>query len=70
MADSKEMPRVDMKKEFPNLNETEKHFIRKIENMNLERAGRLTKMKSRNKLTGVLLAGAVFGICILLSLSQ
>ena len=62
---SNEMPKVDMAKEFVNLSESDKHFVKKLERMNTDRAKDMKMMRGRNKLTGVLLGVGVLAICIL-----
>lgn len=64
-SDASRMPKVDMSKEFDNLSKTEQHFIKKLEQMNKERAKDLRVLRKRNLFTGLLFAGGVFGICIL-----
>ena len=59
------MPKVDMAKEFANLSESDKHFVRKLESLNMDRAKDLKKMRSRNKVTGLLIGAGVLSICIL-----
>ena len=63
MADR--MPDVDMSKHFANLSDTDKHFVRKLEGINLARANKIMKQRKANRFTlGFLLCG-VIGICIL-----
>ena len=63
MAD--EMPKVDMSKHFANLSETDKHFVKKLEGINLARATKIRQQNKMNRITlGTLLCGVV-GICIL-----
>ena len=67
MAKSDRMEKVDMTKEFANLREADKHFIRKLEKMNTDRVKDLKGLKKRNGIVGLLLGGSVLGICILRS---
>jgi hypothetical protein len=57
-----QMPLVDMKKEFEKLNASDQHFIKKLEKLNLTRAKDTKMLRSRNKLTGILIGAAVIGI--------
>lgn len=59
------MKRVDMSKAFEGLNETDKHFVRKLEKMNLDRAQDLKILRKKNSVTGLLIGAGVLGICIL-----
>ncbi len=62
---AKDMQKIDMAKEFVNLSESDKHYVRKLESMNLKRATNTKAMRSRSRYAGALLGVAVFGICIL-----
>jgi len=62
------MPIVDMTKEFSKLNVSDQHFIKKLEKMNLDRAKDTKMLRSRNKVTGLVIGVAVIGICILIIL--
>ena len=59
------MPRVDMGKNLGNMSEVEQHYIKKLEALNFERANKMRKMRTRNRMIGGLLAGLVLGGCIL-----
>lgn len=59
------MQTVDMSKEFDRLNASDQHFVRKLEQMNFTRAKDMKVMRSRNKLTGLLIGTGVLGVCIL-----
>ena len=66
MASSpKEMPRVDMGKEFANMSSSDQHFIKKMEKLNTDRAKTVMKMRGRNLLVGALLGTGAVAICIL-----
>jgi len=56
------MPEVDMKKEFSRLNAVDQHFVKKIEDMNIKRANDAKRLRTKNKLTGLLIGAAVIGI--------
>ena len=62
MASGKEMPKLDIGKEFPNMSASDQHFIKKIEQLNKLRATDVRKLKTNNRLVGGVLAGAVLGI--------
>ncbi len=59
------MEKIDMAKEFTKLSESDQHFIKKLEQMNIGRAKDIKKMRWRNKITGLTVLGGVIGICIL-----
>lgn len=65
MEKNERMQTVDMSKEFDRLNASDQHFVRKLEQMNLTRAKDMKVMRSRNKLTGLLIGTGVLGVCIL-----
>lgn len=65
MEKNEKMPSVDMAKEFNKLNASDQHFVKKLEQMNLDRAKDMKVMRSRNKLTGLLIGAGVLGVCIL-----
>jgi len=66
MASSqKEMPRVDMEKEFAKMSSSDQHFIKKMEKLNLDRAKTVKVMRGRNLLVGALLGSGAIAICIL-----
>ncbi|CAI9735369.1 Hypothetical predicted protein [Octopus vulgaris] len=64
MAENKQMPKVDMQKEFASLSESQKYFVRKLESINKERAQSIKSLKRRNLMTGFLIGGCVLAIYI------
>jgi hypothetical protein len=62
MAKESTMPEVDMKKEFSKLNAADQHFIKKVEEMNLKRASDAKLLRTKNKVTGLVIGAAVIGI--------
>lgn len=62
MEKSEKMPSVDMTKEFNKLNASDQHFVKKLEQMNLDRAKDMKIMRSRNKLTGLIIGAGVLGV--------
>ncbi|XP_041371698.1 cytochrome c oxidase assembly factor 3, mitochondrial-like [Gigantopelta aegis] len=62
MAEANRMEKVDMTKEFNKLGESDKHYIRKLETMNLDRAKELRGLRNRNRYTAVFLGVAVLSI--------
>lgn len=62
---SDRMQKVNMQKEFENLNDSQKYFVRKLEEINRERAQTVKNLKRRNLFTGFLIGGCVLSICIL-----
>ncbi|GAB1609355.1 cytochrome c oxidase assembly factor 3, mitochondrial-like [Argonauta hians] len=64
MADSKQMPKVDMRKEFESLSDSQKYFVRKLESINKERAQSIKNLKRRNLMTGFLIGGCVLAIYV------
>ena len=65
MADGNRMEKVDMTKQFNKLSETEKHFVRKLEEMNADRAKDMRRLRKKNLFTAVTIGLGVLGICIL-----
>ena len=59
------MQKVNMQKEFENLTDSQRYFIRKLEEINKERAKSVQALKRRNLLTGFIIGGCVLSICIL-----
>ncbi|XP_014784781.1 cytochrome c oxidase assembly factor 3, mitochondrial [Octopus bimaculoides] len=64
MAENRQMPKVDMQKEFAGLSESQKYFVRKLESINKERAQNIKSLKRRNLMTGFLIGGCVLAIYI------
>ena len=60
-----EMPRVDMSKEFANFTDSDKFYIRKLENLNSKRAADLKHLRRNSRITGLTLGAFAIGICIL-----
>lgn len=69
MEKNERMQTVDMSKEFDRLNASDQHFVRKLEQMNLTRAKDMKVMRSRNKLTGLLIGTGVLGVYLYTILS-
>jgi len=65
IMDKTKMSAVDMTKEMIKLDPSEQHFVKKLEQMNLDRAKDMKLLRSRNKLIGAAIGAGVFGICIL-----
>lgn len=59
---SDRMQKVNMQKEFENLNDSQKYFVRKLEEINRERAQTVKNLKRRNLFTGFLIGGCVLSI--------
>merc|ERR1711964_737008 len=59
---SDRMQKVNMQKEFANLTDSQKYFIRKLEEINKERAQTVKSLKRRNLLTGFIIGGCVLSI--------
>ncbi|KAI0229939.1 hypothetical protein LSAT2_019655 [Lamellibrachia satsuma] len=65
MASSqKEMPRVDMQKEFAKMSTSDQHFIKKLEKLNTDRAKTVKMMRGRNLLVGALLGTGAIAIYV------
>jgi len=60
--DKTKMPEVDMTKEMIKLGPSERHFVKKLEQMNLNRAKDMKVLRSRNKLFGAAIGAGVLGI--------
>ncbi|KAK3595069.1 hypothetical protein CHS0354_043166 [Potamilus streckersoni] len=60
MADR--MPKVDMTKEYQNLNETDKYFVKKMERMNTLRAAHISSSRGTARKMGFFLGATVLGI--------
>ena len=61
---SPQMPRVDMAKEFSKLNESDRFYVKKLEELNLKRAADMKVLRRGNKIFGLSLGAAALGICI------
>lgn len=64
MEINERMQTIDMSKEFDRLNASDQQlkFVRKLEQMNLTRAKDMKVMRSRCKLTGLLIGVGVLGV--------
>ena len=62
------MTKLDMKKDFDKLSEADKHYMKRLEALNMERVTKLKNLRYRNKITGLSIGGAVIGVCILAAL--
>ena len=63
--DQNTMKTVDMPKEFTSFTPADQYYIKKFENLNVNRATDMKFMRTRNKMTAFAIGGAVVGICIL-----
>ncbi|KAL8616427.1 hypothetical protein ACOMHN_041030 [Nucella lapillus] len=62
MADSNRMEKVDMSKEFSKLSEADKYFVRKLEQMNLDRAKDMKALRRKNWVTALAIGTGVMSI--------
>ena len=69
MAEGKRMEKVDMAKEFSKLSEADKYFVRKLEQMNRDRAKDMRVLRRKNWITALAIGTGVFSICILFTVS-
>lgn len=65
MAEGKRMEKVDMSKEFAKLSEADKYFVRKLEQMNRDRAKDMKHLRRKNWFTALAIGTGVLSICIL-----
>lgn len=57
--DGEQMPKVDLKKDIPRLSTSDLHWIKQIEQENLERVQKFKSIRKKNLIVGGLL---VFGV--------
>jgi hypothetical protein len=62
---SRDLQSDDMTKEALKLNAAEQHFVKKLEQLNVDRANNMKVLRGRNKLFGIAIGAGVLGICIL-----
>ncbi|KAK7092439.1 hypothetical protein V1264_008181 [Littorina saxatilis] len=62
MADGKGMEKVDMSKEFSKLSEADKYFVRKLEQMNRDRAKDMKTLRRKNWMTALAIGTGVASI--------
>ncbi|KAK7488190.1 hypothetical protein BaRGS_00020632 [Batillaria attramentaria] len=62
MADPKRMEKVDMAKEFSKLSESDQYFVRKLEQMNRDRARDMKALRRKNWITGLAIGAGVLSI--------
>lgn len=65
MAGESRMEKVNMSKEFAKLSGTDQYFVRKLEQMNKDRAKELKTLRRKNWLTALVIGTGVISICIL-----
>jgi Coiled-coil domain-containing protein 56 len=63
--DKTRMSDIDMTAEMSKLNPSERHFVKKLEQMNTDRAKTMQVLRKRNKLFGAVIGATAIGICIL-----
>lgn len=59
------MEKVNMDKEFTKLSEADKYFVRKLEQMNRDRAKDMKHLRRKNWFTALAIGTGVLSICIL-----
>uniref|UniRef100_A0A6B0U0H1 Putative cytochrome c oxidase assembly protein 3 mitochondrial n=1 Tax=Ixodes ricinus TaxID=34613 RepID=A0A6B0U0H1_IXORI len=63
MSQDSVMPKIDVNKELNG--SAQLNYMKLMEKENMERVRKLKRIRHRNLLTGLLLTGGVFSICIL-----
>jgi len=61
-SSGQQMPEIDMSKDFAKLSDTEKHFVKKLEALNLARAKETKSVWKKNRWTAAFFGGLALSI--------